>query len=69
MTTYPVYDVARADYTRDCQPIGEAPSATDAHDMLERHFAGTGAGSFTVELNDRDTRGGQLLAYWPVWEG
>jgi hypothetical protein len=68
MTTYPVYDVSRTDYTRDCQPIGEAASEAEALTMLAKHFAGTGsAAPARVELNDRDTRGAQLWAYWPMW--
>ncbi len=70
MTTYPVYDVSRHDFTGDCQPIGTASNETEALALLSAYYAGTGSGApSTVELNDRDVGTDHLWAYWPVWEG
>lgn len=65
-TTYPVYDVARPDFSRDCRPIGEAQDEAEALAVLKRYFD-AGDAPAAVELMDRDTDGGQLWAYWPVW--
>ena len=64
--SYPVYDVARPDFTRDCRPIGEAHDEAEALALLQRYFD-TGDAPAVVELMDRDTKGGQLWAFWPVW--
>lgn len=67
MTSYPVYDVARPDFTRDCEPIGTASSEAEALALLAKHFAGTEAEiPAKVELNDRDVGRDHLWAYWPV---
>ena len=65
MASYPVYDVSRADHTRDCDPIGHASTEGDALALLARHFDGTGADApTTVELNARDVASDQLWGWW-----
>jgi hypothetical protein len=69
MTSYPVYDVTRHDFTRECEPIGSASSEDEALTLLTKHFAGTEAEIPTkVELNDRDVGRDQIWAYWPVYD-
>lgn len=64
-TTYPVYDVARSDFTRDCQPVGNASNEAEALVVLAKHFDGTGADAPTkVELADKDVGQDHLWAYW-----
>lgn len=70
MVAYPVYDVARPDFTRDCEPIGTASSEVEALALLTRYFAGTGAESPPrVELTDQERKGETAWAYWPVYDG
>jgi hypothetical protein len=67
MTTHPVYDVCRPDFTRDCEPVGHASSEAEALAILARHFEGTGAAAPTkVELNDQERHGVNVWAYWPL---
>ena len=65
MTSYPVYDVSRADYTRDCDPIGHASTEIEALAALARHSDRIGADAPTaVELNARDVASDQLWGWW-----
>ncbi|MGB7600361.1 MAG: hypothetical protein WBM24_08660 [Candidatus Sulfotelmatobacter sp.] len=66
MTTYPVYEVGRHDFTADCQPIGQAATEDEAMALLARYFDASDAPA-KVELADRDVGSSQLRAYWPVW--
>ena len=63
MTAYPVYAVRRDDFTRDSRPIGEAETEQEALALLAKHFAGSRTVT-DVELNDRQTRDGQIWAWW-----
>jgi len=63
MTAYPVYAVRRDDFTRDSRPIGEAETEPEALALLAKHFAGSGIVP-GVELNERQTRDGQIWAWW-----
>ncbi len=63
MIAYPVYAVRREDFTRVSKPIGEAETEAEALALLATHFAGSDTVP-SVELNDRDTRDGQIWAWW-----
>ncbi len=61
---YPVYAVRREDFTSvTAQPIGEAETEPEALALLAKHFAGSGLVP-GVELNERQTRDGQIWAWW-----
>ena len=63
MIPYPVYAVGRDDFTRDSKPIGDAATQEEAVALLAKHFEGSHIIP-GVELNDRDTRDGQIWAWW-----